>query len=61
MEGYFVLYDMNDNIICYIENFEELRKYLPNYRVRDIRRRFLNNSFIKIIFNNTMFKIYKFN
>lgn len=60
MEDYFVLYDMNDNIVCYIENFEELRKYLPNYRVRDIRRRFLNNSFIKIVFDNTMFKIYKF-
>ncbi len=59
---YYAIYDLEDNIICYIETFEELKKYFPNYRDRDIRRRFLNSKdkYIKIVIDNALFKVYKF-
>ncbi len=60
---YFVLYDLSDNIICYFDNFNELKRFLPNYRDRDIKRRFVksNLNFIKIIIDKSMYKLYKFN
>ena len=33
--NYFVLYDLNDNIICYFDNFYELSKYL-DYQLRNL-------------------------
>lgn len=59
---YFVVYDYNDNIVCYFDDFNELKRYLPNYRDRDIRRRFLKSkeNFINIIIENTIYKVYKF-
>lgn len=33
--NYFVLYDSNDEIICYFNNFKELSRYL-NYRLCDL-------------------------
>lgn len=60
---YFVIYDLNDNLICYVDNFIELKKFMPNYRDRDIRRRFVksNFNFINIIIDNVIYKVYKFN
>ncbi len=59
---YYVIYDIDDNIVAYLEDFKELKKYLPNYRDRDIKRRFLNscNNFIQIIIDNNLFRVYKF-
>lgn len=61
-KNYFVLYDVNDNIICYIDNIYELVNYLPNYRLRDIKRRFLNSKFgyIGIVIDNVIYKLYRF-
>lgn len=60
--NYFVLYDFNDNIICYIDNIYELVNYLPNYRLRDIKRRFLNSKvgYIGIVIDNVIYKLYRF-
>lgn len=33
--NYFVLYDLNDNIICYFDDFYELSKYL-DYQLRNL-------------------------
>lgn len=61
-DHYFMLYDYNDNIICYINNFEELKKFLPRYRKRDLLRRFKNSSlnYIDIIISNSFYKLYMF-
>lgn len=35
--NHFVLYDLNDEIICYLDNWEELHnKYLKNYAIRNL-------------------------
>lgn len=58
---YFVLYDLEDNIVCYFDNIYEVKRYLPNYRLRDIKRRFFNSDFIKIIIFGRTYKLYHFN
>lgn len=35
----FVLYDENDEIICYFDNFNELSRYI-NYKLYDLVREF---------------------
>lgn len=37
INNYFVLYDINDMIICYFDNFKELTKYI-NYKVNNLVR-----------------------
>lgn len=37
INNYFVLYDINDTIICYFDNFKELSKYI-NYKVNNLVR-----------------------
>ena len=61
--NFFILYDFNDNFICYFDNIKELKRYLPNYRIRDIRRRFLKSSknYINVIVLGNVFKLYTFN
>lgn len=47
----FILYDLEDNIICYLENWEELHnKYLKNYRLSDLVNKF-NNIYKSDIIN----------
>ena len=59
---YYVIYDLNDNIICYLDNLEELKKYFPNYRTRDLKRRFKKNyeDFIQVIIDKRKYFVYKF-
>ena len=33
--NYFILYDMNDNVICYFDNYNELSKHI-NYTPRKL-------------------------
>ena len=35
VNNYFVLYDSNDEVVCYFNDFKELSKYI-NYRYRDL-------------------------
>ena len=37
--NYFVLYDLNDEVVCYFDNFKELSKYI-NYRPNDLAKQF---------------------
>lgn len=60
MKEYFVVYDDNDNIVCYLHNLFELNKFLPNYRLRDLKRRFINNDFIQINVDKQRLNVYKF-
>jgi len=59
--NYFILYDLNDNIICYFDNFTELSKYI-SYSLRDLIREYnRNKSNIKIIIiNNQKYKLATF-
>lgn len=43
VDNYFILYDMDDIIVCYFDNFKELSKYI-NYRYRDLVYEFNNKN-----------------
>lgn len=60
-ENYFILYDLNDNIICYYDNFNELSTVI-NYSLRDLIREFnREKSNIRIIvINNKKYKLATF-
>ena len=54
----FVLYDLNDQVICYFQNFNELSKYI-NYKVYDLAYKFKEHgsNIIKIIIENKEYKL----
>ncbi len=59
--NYFVLYDLDDNIICYYDNFEDLSKIL-SYRLSDLVHEFnrKNSNNIFVIIDNTKYKLATF-
>lgn len=57
---YYVIYDLNDNIITYIDSLEELALF-TNLQKKKLKFNLKNRKFIYYIFNNTYRKIYKFN
>lgn len=56
---YFVLYDMNDNVIAYFANKIEMCNF-TGVRFRDVNCRFKNKQFIQVVINDIFYKIYKF-
>lgn len=60
-KNYFILYDLNDNIVCYYDNFNELNKKINisiTYLIRELNR---NKTNIKIIeINNKKYKLATF-
>ena len=58
--NYFVLYDMNDNVVSYYDNVEDLQSsILPNYRCSDIVKKFNSHGNpIKVIVDKKMFQLY---
>ncbi len=60
-QNYFVLYDMNDFIISYFDNYIELSKIL-NYRLSDLVRSYnrYKTNIIVIIINNKKYKLATF-
>lgn len=59
--NYFVLYDSNDEIICYFNDFNELLKYI-NYRLSDLVHEYNrhNNNIINIVIDNKKYKLATF-
>ena len=57
----FILYDLNDNIICYFDNFDELSKYI-NYTPRKLAYQFnfRNTDIIDIVIDNKMLRLATF-
>lgn len=57
----FVLYDENDNVVCYFNNIDELKKY-SNVRPSRIYENFMRSSdcFINIVIDNSTYKLYRF-
>ena len=59
--SYFVLYDMNDNVVCYLHDYSELPNILPNYRLSDITRNFnKSDGFIQVVCDKSFYKLYRF-
>lgn len=59
--NYFVLYDLNDNIICYYDSFVELYKII-NYKLSDLVREYNRNhtNILTIIVENKKYKLATF-
>lgn len=58
---YFVLYDSNDNILCYYDNIKEISvKY--NYEIKELNRKFKKSilGYITLCLDNHNYKLYKF-
>lgn len=56
---HFVIYDLCDNIIAYIDSLEELSLF-TNLRKRQLKYKFKNKNKIYYIYDNSYRKIYKF-
>ena len=60
-EHNFVLYDINDDIICYYDNFEELSRHI-NYELRKLVYEFNHrgSNIITVIIDNKKYKLATF-
>jgi len=61
LDTYYVLYDLEDNLICYFDTITDfLSKY--NYKNYEITRKFKNSksNFINLILENKTYKLYIF-
>ncbi|MBD8923700.1 hypothetical protein EGR52_09915 [bacterium] len=56
---YFVIYDLNDDIIAYVETKQELSTF-TGLRVYDINYKFKNKNFIRCFVDNKTLFVYKF-
>lgn len=61
LNNYFVLYDLQDNIICYYHNFAELYKIL-DYRLSDLVSEYnkSNTNILIVIVDNKKYKLATF-
>ena len=59
--NHFVLYNLDDEIVCYFDNFEELSKYI-NYRLSNLVCEYNRNmsDVITIIIDNKKYKLLTF-
>lgn len=57
----FILYDLEDNIICYFDNYDELSKYI-NYTPRKLayEYNFRNTDIINIVIDNKKLRLATF-
>lgn len=60
-KNYFVLYNLNDDILCYFDDFNELLKYI-NYKLSDLVHEYNRNetNIINITINNKKYKLATF-
>lgn len=56
---HFVIYDLEDNIIAYVDSLEELSLF-TKLRKRQLKYKLKNKNFIYYIYGNSYRKIYKF-
>ncbi len=56
---YYVIYDLEDNIITYINNLDELSLF-TRLRKKQLKYKLKNKNFIYYTYGNTYRKIYKF-
>ena len=56
---YYCVYDIDDNLICYLDDNNELNKF-SGIRLRDINYRFKGRKYIVKYIDNVFYKIYRF-
>ncbi len=56
---YYVIYDLKDNVIAYINTLEELSIF-TKLRKKQLKYKLKNKDFIYYTYENTYRKIYKF-
>lgn len=57
---YYVLYDLNDNIICYFSTLLEFASKL-GYEVKELNRKYRKSSnFINLCIDNVSYKLFAF-
>lgn len=56
--NFFVLYNSDEQVVCYFHNFEELSKYI-NYKLKDLVHEFNRNNtdIINIIIDNKKYEL----
>lgn len=60
-ENFFVMYDLNDNLVNYFDNFEELRKIF-NMRLAELVYKYNNSLFdyVVIVSYDTKYKLFTY-
>lgn len=56
---YYVIYDLKDNVITYLDSIEELALF-TKLRKKQLKYKLKNSEFIYYTYENTYRKIYKF-
>lgn len=56
---YYVIYDLDDNIISYCDNLDELSRF-TNRRKKHLKYNFKERNLVYYLYFNTYRKIYKF-
>lgn len=56
---HFVIYDLQDNIIAYIDSLDELSLF-TNLKKKYLKFHFKNRVFLNYVYDNSYRKIYKF-
>lgn len=56
---YYVIYDLDDNIVSYCDNLDELSKF-TNRRKKHLKFNLKDRNFIYYLYFDTYRKIYKF-
>lgn len=56
-ECYFVIYDMQDNIVAYLDSFVEISKFI-NLRISDIACKYKNGYVF--VMNNKLYKLFAY-
>ena len=58
---YYVLYDLNDNIICYFDNLTEISEKF-GYPIKELNRKYRNSldDSINLVLENAYYKLFYF-
>ena len=58
---YYVLYDLNDNIICYYDNLLEF-SFKLGYSIKEINRKYRNSldNSIFLVIDSTCYRLFRF-
>ena len=59
MIDFYVIYDLKDNIIGCFQNESELKRFLPRYRLKDLKYRLKKKNPINVYIDKEECLIYK--
>lgn len=59
--SYFVIYNYDDYVVCYIDDIVELQEKYINYSVKDLKKRFQRKGNpLDVVIDNVFYKLYRF-